>query len=293
MHTTLFEATLAGAVAGRRAGVPVVASLVSTEFGSEHYRVPGLRRHRVASAHAAAVAAARSISAFHAVSEHVRATMRRRLLVPSDRITVIPRGRDPEALGRRSDERGARTRRILGIEPATPVVLAVARHDHAKGLDVAIDAAAALRTRRPHLALLIAGPDGPETSALRRRAEPHGTLVRFLGRRDDVADLMAAADVLAFPSRREGMPGTLIEALALELPVVATALPSIAEVLGTAPRLVPAGDPVAFAGELDAALAGDHPDPAAGRRRFLDRFTVDAVARDTADWYRTRTGVPA
>ena len=293
IHTTLFEATLAGTIAGRRAGVPVVTSLVSTEFGPEHYRVPGLRPHRVASAHAAAAAAARSIHAFHAVSAHVRHTMSRRLLVHADRITVIPRGRDPLALGRRTDDRRARVRRALGLGAATPTMLSVARHDHAKGLDLAITAAQQIRARRPDAVLLIAGPEGPETADLRRRAQPHGDLVRFLGRRDDVADLMTAADVLCFPSRREGMPGTLVEALALELPVVATDLPSIVEVLGPTHPVVRPDDPTALAAAVQTALADDHPEPRHGRHRFLDHFTVDATAHSTAAWYRTHAGVPA
>ncbi|MEM7287728.1 MAG: glycosyltransferase family 4 protein [Actinomycetota bacterium] len=291
IHTSLFEATLAGVVAGRRAGVPVLTSLVSTEFGRTHYRAPGLRRHRVAGAHAAAVAAARRVTGFHAVSHHVRDTMARRLLIPGRKITVIPRGRDPLTLGRRSDDRRHATRARLGHDDR-PLVLAVARHDHAKGLDLAVEAVSLLSSAVPGVRLLVAGPDGPATAELHDLVERLDAPVEFLGRRDDVADLMCAADALCFPSRREGMPGALLEAMAMELPIVAAHLPVATEVLG-ADHPVTDHEPATIAGALEEVLAGHHPDMAGLRARFEQRFTVAATAAATVTWYRSHAGIPA
>lgn len=292
IHTSLFEATLAGALAGKRTSVPVLTSLVSTEFGRQHYQSPGLRRHRVAGAHAAAVGAARAVAGFHAVSGHVADTMSRRLAVPRRRITVIPRGRDPEALGRWSVERRAATRAVLGYDDTTPLVLAVARHDHTKGLDLAIEAVTTLSASSPDVELIVAGPEGPVTDDLHALTERLGAPVRFLGRRDDVADLMCAADALCFPSRREGMPGAVLEAMALQLPIVAANLPVVGEMLGSG-HPVTSHEPRDIAGALAETLAGRHPDVAALRRRFEGDFTVAAVADATVAWYGDHTGVAA
>ena len=114
-------------------------------------------------------------------------------------------------------------------------------------------------------------------------------MVRFLGHRDDIADLLVAADVLAFPSRREGLPATLIEALALECPIVATDLPNVLEVVGAvASALVAMDDHAAMAAAL--ALAIDGPDPVAsratqGRQRFLDHCTIEQSAAGMLAFY--------
>ena len=93
-----------------------------------------------------------------------------------------------------------------------PVVLAVGRLAAQKGFDTLIAAAARWRDRRPEPLLVIAGT-GPLAGQLSGQAAELGVDVRFLGSRDDVPDLLAAADVLALPSRWEGQPLILQEAL--------------------------------------------------------------------------------
>ena len=122
----------------------------------------------------------------------------------------------------------------MGLGDDVPVVLAAARHEYQKGLDVLLDAIASIRRDQPNIVLLLAGRDGNRTAALRYQATRLGldANVRFLGARDDIPDLMVAADVFVLPSRWEGLPGAVIEAMALETPVVATDLPGVREVLG-------------------------------------------------------------
>ena len=104
-------------------------------------------------------------------------------------------------------------RRPAGVDTdGRPVVLAVGRLAAQKGFDTLIAAAARWRGRRPEPLLLIAGT-GPLASGLSGQANELGVDVRFLGARDDVPDLLAAADVLALPSRWEGQPLILQEAL--------------------------------------------------------------------------------
>ena len=113
-------------------------------------------------------------------------------------------------------------------------------------------------------------------------------MVTLLGPRTDVPDLVVAADVVAVPSRVEGMPGAVLEAMALERPVVASDIPMVREAIGDmALALVPVGDAAALAAALlravempqDTALTG------AARDRFESRFSPAAVVSAMANFY--------
>lgn len=134
-----------------------------------------------------------------------------------------------------------------------PVLLAAGRLARQKGFDLLLDALPAVLVRHPGLLLLIAG-EGPERSALATQAERlrlQGR-VHFLGARGDLAALLAAADGFVLSSRGEGSPFVLLEALALGVPVVATAVGGVAEMLGSGAEseLVSPGDPAALAGSI-------------------------------------------
>lgn len=281
VHTQLFEADLVGRTAGSLARVPVVSSLVNLSYGPEHAAAPGIRSRRLLLARLSDGGTARLVRRFHAVSEVVRDAMAERLLIPTRRIEVIPRGRTGSQLGRRTQERSQATRLRLGLDPQIPVILAVGRQEWQKGLDVLFHSLPLLVDQTPGVVLL-AGREGAQTAALARLAKDGSSdwRVRFLGARNDVPDLMAAADVLAFPSRWEGLPGTLIEALALELPIVASDIRSNTEVIGGLPgvRFVPVEDPAALAAALTSTLAARR-DLGIHRRRFDERYEIDPVAR--------------
>lgn len=291
VHTTLFEADVAGRVAAARRSVPVVSSVVNTAYTPDHRRAPGLRPHRVLLAQAADLATAQLVRKFHTNAASLVAPMSRRLLVPRRRWEVIPRGRDDDVLGTWSVERRTAVRDALGIGDEGPIVLAAARHEYQKGLDVLLDAISIIRRDQPDVTLLLAGRDGNRTAALRYQATRLGLddNVRFLGKRDDVPDLMVAADVFALPSRWEGLPGAVIEAMALETPVVATDLPGVREVLGPEllrSAIVPVGDAAALAARLLETADGDQAAwTASARERFLRRFTTRRIASEMVDFY--------
>jgi glycosyltransferase involved in cell wall biosynthesis len=293
VHTTLFEADVAGRVAAARRNVPVVSSVVNLAYSRDHRQAPGLRGHRVLLAQATDITTARLVRRFHTNAASLVAPMSKRLLVPRRRFEVIPRGRDDEVLGIRSEQRRADARFRMQLDDHVPVILAAARHEYQKGLDVLLDAVALLRAQHPNVVLLLAGRDGNQTASLRYQATRLGldTNVRFLGARDDIPDLMVAADVFVLPSRWEGLPGAVIEAMALETPSVATDIPGVREVLG--PELlrscvVPVGDATALADRITSVLA----DPgaaaawtAAARSRFLRRFTTRRIATEMVNFY--------
>jgi len=292
VHTTLFEADIAGRLAAAMERVPCVCTLANESYGMDYAGQPGVSAVRLRAAQAGDVATARLVRRFHAVSEGVAATMTRRLLIPRRRIDVVHRGRDPEVLGRRTPGRTRAKRLALGVG-AGPLVVAVARHEYDKGLDVAIQAMARVRRLAPDAVLVVAGRQGNQTGELEGliREAGLGRSVRLLGPRDDVADLLAAADVFMAPSRREGLPGAVLEAMALEAPIVASDLPAMREVLGddgACAHLVPIGSADAFADAVVDAF-GSAGSMAArtsnGRRRFEQMFTVHRAAVGMVAFY--------
>jgi len=296
LHTTLFESDVVGRLASIVTRTPVVCSLVNAAYGPEQLRNPALRTWKVRGAQLVDAATAFRVRRFHAVSESVAELMGHRLCLRPGKIEVIPRGRDAAALGVRSEARRAAARSALGVGRDVAVVLAVGRHEYQKGFDVLLHAVERLREDRPNVKLFFAGRDGADTGLLRALVADLGLAanVEFLGTRDDVADLLCAADVFAFPSRWEGSPGSVLEAMALEAPIVATDIAPIREVTDgdACARLVPVDDVAALADGIAAALDGDGVPArvAAGRERFTTRYTIDQVAERMVAFYSRALG---
>jgi glycosyltransferase involved in cell wall biosynthesis len=156
-----------------------------------------------------------------------------------------------------------------------------------KGVEVLLEALRELRGRVPGAVLKIAG-DGEHRSALERKAAGLGLTVSFLGARDgsQVRALLAGAAALVVPSIYEGMPLVVLEAMERGVPVVASAVSGIPEVVvdGETGWLVPPEDPEALAGALEEVLA-DAPEARrrgeAGRRRIEERYRPAVAA---ASW---------
>lgn len=295
VHTTLFEADITGRASGWLLRIPVISSLVTESYGPEHVSNPEYRAWKVRAAQLTDVATARLVTRFHAVSAASADAMAPRLRIPRDEIVVIPRGRDPRKLGRRSPERRRRVRTELGITDDAPIVLAAARHFHLKGLDVLVRAFGDVAAAFPTARLVIAGRPGPATPTLHNIAAESGigSQTDFLGYRSDVPDLMAAADVFVLPSRAEGSPGALIEAMAIEVPTVATDIQPVRELAGNRERtaaLCPLDSPDSMAREIvrlldEPAVAAEM--AAAGGRRFRAKYTLDVIADATIELYRS------
>ncbi|GLU49393.1 glycosyltransferase family 4 protein [Nocardiopsis ansamitocini] len=203
-----------------------------------------------------------------------------RALVPAPAMTAT--GIGPEEV-----------RAALGVEPGRPLLLTVARLAGQKGLPVLLDAAARLG-RRDHRPLLAVAGDGPLEAELAARVAAEGLPVQLLGRRSDIADLLAAADMFVLSSLWEGQPLVVQEALRAGLPIVATDVGGVPDLVGPAAELVPAGDAAALA-EAVARVLDDT--ALAARMRADSRAAADALAvpGDDADqvigFYRELVGV--
>lgn len=147
------------------------------------------------------------------------------------RIRWVPNGVDTSRFERGPGDRSD-VRTALGVNDAF-VFLAVGRLERAKGFDVLLQALSLVQTQMSNVIVLIAG-DGSERVKLCAQASDLGLgagIVRFLGVRDDIPDLMAAADGFVLPSRWEGLPLVLLEAASAGLPIVASAVGGNAEVV--------------------------------------------------------------
>jgi glycosyltransferase involved in cell wall biosynthesis len=181
-----------------------------------------------------------------------------------------------------------------------PLILAVGRLAEPKDALTLVRALAAVR-ELAFTALLVG--DGPDRPALQAEVRRLGLqeVVTFAGTRDDVPDLLARADVFALSSRSEGAPVSILEAMAAGLPVVASRVGGVPELVvdGKTGLLVPPGDPGAMGSALGRLLADAglrRRLGAAGRERALRRFDVRTQRRAHLDCYvreLTRRGVSA
>ncbi|MCC4322479.1 glycosyltransferase family 4 protein [Streptomyces malaysiensis] len=181
--------------------------------------------------------------------------------------------RVPETTG---DGRRQKARAELGVVER-PLLVTVGRLEAMAGHGPLLDAARRWRALDPRPLLVVAG-EGPDRAVLQRRIDTEGLPVRLLGRRDDVPGLLSAADVAVLSSRWEARSLLAQEALHAGVPLVATAVGGVPELVGDAAELVPYGDPEALADAVSGLLA----DPvrrveltAAGRARTADWPTED------------------
>ena len=286
VYTSLYDADIAGRLASIGKDVPVMSLLANTAYDPARLADPNVRHWRLGLAKALDGVTARHLTDhFHAVSQAVKDSTVETLGVDAERITVVHRGRDVIRLGEASYERRSSMRAALGLAADAEVVVTVGRQEYQKGQTHLIDAFVGVAATRPRAVLLIVGREGHASADL--RAQVTGLdldeRVTFLGHRSDVPDILATGDLFVFPSVYEGLGGALIEALALSLPVVASDLPALHEVVevGGNATLVPAGD----ARGLKRAIVGLLEDPElraryGGRSRqlFEERFRAEGAA---------------
>jgi len=262
VHTHLGTSDLLGSLAARSLRVPAICTVHTTLWS---------RRRDVLKRRLVQACTERVVT----VSESAREAYLNRGWGRPDQVVTIHNGMDmTPTVGA-----GREVRRELGIAPDALVAVMVSALRLEKAHDVAIEAIRILRPSFPSLRLVIAG-QGAMRDQIASAARDLGDSVVLAGLRPDVMRVLDAADVCVHPSRRDAFPGTIIEAMAASVPVIATATGGIPEILTTSEigMLIPAPpDP----GSLSAAL-GDllsRPDrrkaiAAAARASYEQRFTA-------------------
>ena len=213
----------------------------------------------------------------------------------ASRVGVIHNGIEPGTAPTFADR--LRARRVLGLDEAAFVVMAVARLDPVKDFPTLIDAFAIVRAQLPRARLVIVG-DGPERARLEAcaaRPDVAGS-VDIIGYRAGVRQLLPAADLYVSSSISEGISITILEAMAARVAVVATAVGGTPEVLPSEAAggvLVPSRDAAQLASaiiSLERDTATRAAIAAAGRRRLESAFTIDRMVGDYMRTYRRLLG---
>lgn len=273
---------LEGALAARIAGVPHLF-LAHIDFQAN---MPFYQRFPLDAASFAQMMGDLSAGIL-AVSALVRDTLSPPL--PRERITVVNNGlemaRYDSALAA-CDNGELRT--SLGLSERATLVVAAGRVTDDKGFDLLIEAASRLSSSHADAVFLICGPVESQDyqATLLQRIEQAGLTqrIRFLGRRDDLPELMAQCDVFVLSSRREGHPYVLLEAMACNLPAVASNCGGVAETVleGETGFVVPIGSVDALTDRLSILLQDEGLRQRMGEasgRRIRAEFTAEQTAR--------------
>ncbi|WP_158412129.1 glycosyltransferase [Ilumatobacter nonamiensis] len=285
VHSMLYESNLLArrALVGKH--VPLMTSLVSTSYSAERRATSGVTPAKLRVVQLIdAISGKLGVDAYHAVSEAARDDAIEHLRVRRDAISVVKRGR-PDPLPLLDPNVGANVRASLGI-PADDIVVAnVGRQERSKDQVTLIRALEPLLRARDDIWLIVAGRAGTATSAIEEAIESldRPDHVKLLGHRGDIADVLDASDVFVLSSRYEGLPGSVIEAMAIGVPVVASDIGPVREVVeeDVSAVLCSPGEPDSFTVAI-RRLIDDEPLRQrlgrCGRRRFEREFRIESSA---------------
>ncbi|MEO8288304.1 MAG: glycosyltransferase [Chloroflexota bacterium] len=288
LHTHLFGSNTLGRLLGRLAGVPVI-------IAHEHWSTKARREVTIDRL------LYRLSDRILVPSSASKTLVREMERIPARRIDVLYNGVDTAQFAQEYSREEVRAE--LGIDPGATVIGIVGRLSEEKGgVDNLIRAVGRLHVANPDLRLLIVG-DGPLRSSLETVAAAGAApgVVHFAGTRTDVARLLGAMDMFVLPSLNEALPIVLLEAMAAGLPVVATGVGGVPEIVedGKTGLLVPPGDQqalqAAIARLLDNPLLGKQL-AAAGKANIALNFTIEKMVERLESLYdslltRKRKGI--
>lgn len=287
VHAHLTYSAIWSAVLSRNTGVPSIVSLHVAPAASRSLQTSW--KQKLATTvrdRLMRFAASRWSSRIVMVSDALRQTYVRGGGVRRSKVRVVHNGIEVERF--RADRAAARQRieREFAIPSGVPVVATVSVLREGKGIEVLLDAARSV----PDAIFLIVG-DGPKGPEWRRIAETHrvSDRVRWAGYRTDVDALLGGCDLFAHPTLSDAFPTVLLEAMAAGLPIVASNVGGVPEIVvpGETGLLVPAGDARRLAAAINE-IAGDTERTrrmgARAQRIAEERFSIDA-------WLRNLTAV--
>jgi glycosyltransferase involved in cell wall biosynthesis len=287
VQTWMYHADLLGGLVARWVGIPaIVWSIRHGDLSLQHTKLRTVMVARACAALSHRVPDRILCCANIARLNHVR------FGYADDKIEVLPNGFD---LSRFKPVSGMREkiRREVGVPDHVPIVASIGRFHPQKGHRILIEAAARLRGRRPpiHYVLVGAGLDDSNAALAGWLAE-HGLQSSFslLGIRDDVPQLLAAADALVLPSiGEEGFPNVVGEAMASGVPCIASDVGDAPFIIGDTGFIVPRGDAGALANTMERFLAMSAQERqsygARARQRVTENFDMNAIIQRYAEFY--------
>jgi len=247
IHCAGMKAILSSRVAGKLTGTPVIAHLHDCEPIPQSMSrlmkwTDGLAGHTLA------------VSA--EVAQHGSETLGLAL----ERSEVLPNGLTVAEMRSVPDEAGVSFRHAHGLLPEARVIAVIGRLAAVKGQEILLRAMPAILADEPNARLVVIG-DGPDRAKLKQRTTELGLdgYVTFTGQIQDVYSALRAIDVVAMPSQREGLPYTLLESMAMGVPVVASSVGGLAEVIQHCENgvLVRPGDAQALAEAINSVLSDE------------------------------------
>jgi glycosyltransferase involved in cell wall biosynthesis len=275
LQTFLFHANVVGRLAGAVARVPVIVSGIRVAEKRSQIRL-WLDR-----------ATDRLVTRHVCVSQDVADFSVLRGGLPRGKMRVIPNGVDFERFANAAPADLAQ----FGVPGGSRVLLFVGRLDPQKGPQQLLEAAAELFPTHADLHLVMVG-DGPLAGELRAWTATRNlaSRIHFVGRQDNVAGLLRAADVFVLPSQWEGLPNVVLEAMAAGTPVVATAAEGVRDLFAQAKAgvVVPLGGEIGLAEALRSALTEIGTLRVAAKsaqQTIRERFTWDRVAAEYEQLY--------
>ena len=281
VHSHMFWSSLFASPIAWACGVPII---VETLHGTEAWRT-GWKANRMIDR-----ATTRFVSKYVAVCDSDARFLKNKKHVPAKKIAIIHNGADTRRFAAPQNARKA-IRHALGFSETDFVLIQVARLHPGKGHRVLLEAMRQLLHFHPTLKLICLG-EGEEEPQLRAFCKSLGLAdgVRFAGYQHNVPEWLSAADINVLPSFYEGLPLTILEAMAAGLPTVASNVGGIPEAIedGVSGLLVPPGDPHRLAQALAFLLR----DPAirvrigqAAHARMLRNFSFEQQVRSTERMY--------
>jgi glycosyltransferase involved in cell wall biosynthesis len=282
-HAHCLSASSLGAIIGAKlAGLPII---VEPSLGG----ADGELRKLIESPYALMLLSALSEADHFAANDRAVADELIAQGIRRDRITLVSNGVDLNEFYPASNEQKREARLRLSL-PEGPVALFAGQLIERKGVGQLLAAWRELITELPDATLVFAG-DGAQAEAVRREAARLGSRVLYIGVRDDIADVMRAADTLALPSRNESFGNVVIEAMASGLAVVVgpTGIALREPIEGAAGRVVDPGSAADICSALRDILGSSDRGAARGlnARRIAEQYDFRKVAAEYMELYKS------
>lgn len=283
VHTHTSKAGWLGRIAAHRAGVPIIVHTPHGNIFDGYFPAPVTRAFVWMERHAARRTHRIIELTPVGVEEHLAEDIGQR-----EQYRVIFSGIDTAPFEAAITAR-EQTRATLGVPPGALLIGGVGRLEPVKGFTHFVEAACRMADAQPNAVFILVG-DGSQRAQLERQAAPLGSRFRFLGLRQDIPNLMAALDILTVPSLNEGMGRVLLEAGAAGIPVVASRVGGIPDIVdnGETGLLVPPKDAKALAAALmelaqqpeRRRLMGD-----TARAKVVPHYSLESMVRQIETLY--------